>query len=161
METITGKFGVGHVITAGILGGILFASFELIVSAVLGPSAFKPIQLSGAIVLGPRALEPGFPLYPVAIAAGVVHIALSIAFVALFAVFASPFASESTLTLTGIGFGVLLWLVNIYVIAPIVGWYWFPDRTNPIVQFIAHAFFFGCPAAWLLAQSRTLIVRPS
>ena len=32
---------------------------------------------------------------------------------------------------------------HFYVIAPLFGWTWFPNDTNPIVQFVAHAFFFG------------------
>jgi hypothetical protein len=39
--------------------------------------------------------------------------------------------------------GFALWIVNFYVIAPIAGWNWFPDGTDPLVQFVAHTFFFG------------------
>ena len=39
--------------------------------------------------------------------------------------------------------GIGLWLANFYVIANIGGWVWFPDKSNAIVQFFAHTFFFG------------------
>ncbi len=44
--------------------------------------------------------------------------------------------------------GLLLWLVNFYVIAP-VAFPWF-GMADPVVQFIAHAFFFGTAPGSLL-----------
>jgi peptidoglycan-associated lipoprotein len=29
-----------------------------------------------------------------------------------------------------------------------------PERTDPLVQFLAHAFFYGCPVGWALARLR-------
>ena len=52
--------------------------------------------------------------------------------------------------LAGCLYGVLLWIVNFFVLAPIFGWYWFPDRTNPAIQFLAHTFFYGCPLSYYL-----------
>ena len=49
-----------------------------------------------------------------------------------------------------------LWVVNFYLIAPIFGWTWFPEMTDPLVQFVAHAGFFGVPlglyVAWALRR---------
>ncbi len=39
--------------------------------------------------------------------------------------------------------GLGLWIVNFYVIANLAGWVWFPDKSNPVVQFFAHTVFFG------------------
>lgn len=47
--------------------------------------------------------------------------------------------------LTGGAWGTALWLANFYVAAPLFGWTWFPDMTDPLVQFVAHAGFFGVP----------------
>ena len=66
-------------------------------------------------------------------------------------------STPTSLAIAGALFGIALWLVNFYVIAPVVGWQWFPEQTNPIVQFLAHTFFFGAPAGWMLARSRLLI----
>ena len=60
------------------------------------------------------------------------------------------------LAIVGIAFGTVLWLVNFYLIAPVAGWTWFPERTDPVVQFLAHAFFFGCTAGWMLGHRRPL-----
>ena len=38
-------------------------------------------------------------------------------------------------------FGLLLWIVNFYAISP-VAFPWF-GMANPIVQFLAHTFFYG------------------
>jgi hypothetical protein len=44
--------------------------------------------------------------------------------------------------------------VNFYIVA---AWTWFPERSDPVVQFLAHAFFFGCLLGWMLGRTRTMI----
>jgi hypothetical protein len=58
----------------------------------------------------------------------------------------------------GIAFGILLWSVNFHAIAPAVGWWWFPGRTDPAVQIIAHGFFFGAVIGWLLGRTRRVVI---
>jgi hypothetical protein len=163
MVTVATKFGIGHVVVAGIIGGILFAAFEMLAAATLmgSQASFMPIRMIGAMLLGAGALDPGYSLAVGCITGLVIHIVLSIAFAMIFASIASPAATESTLALGGILFGTILWLVNFYVIAPLAGWTWFPEQTNTPVQFIAHAFFFGCPVGWYLGRSRMLIAHRS
>ena len=162
MVTVATKFRFGHVIAAGAIGGILFAAFDMVAAAVLMgmQSAFMPLRMIAAMVLGGEALDPGFWLPMGAIAGLIVHMVLSVAFAVIFASIASPSATDGMLALGGIVFGTVLWLVNFYVIAPLAGWTWFPEQTNAPVQFIAHAFFYGCPVGWYLGRSRTLIVHP-
>lgn len=51
-------------------------------------------------------------------------------------------ASKSTaLVVWANATGLSLLVVNFYVFAPIFGWNWFPQATNPIVQVIAHNVF--------------------
>ena len=78
---------------------------------------------------------------------GVIHVVLSILFTAIFTVVASAVATMTmgellstagSLALAGILFGISLWLVNFYLIAPVAGWTWSPERTDPLVQFLAH-----------------------
>ena len=41
-------------------------------------------------------------------------------------------------------YGLLLWLVNFYVIVRVAGWDWFPDGADQFWQgFVAHTFIFG------------------
>ncbi len=133
----------------GILAGIVFAMFEMIAAVVLmGPPAFfMPLRMIGAIVLGPAALEPAYPL-PVAAMVGMgLHLMNSALYGAVFAVaiLVLPRALRQTpgVVLAATAFGVLLWLVNFFVIAPVAGWRWFPEGTNHLVQFVAHAFAYG------------------
>lgn len=49
--------------------------------------------------------------------------------------------------------GLALWIVNFYVIAPLFGWTWFPNGTNPVVQFIAHTVFYGTVLGLILDRS--------
>lgn len=144
------------VVVAGILGGMVFAGFEMVAAAVLmGPQAFfMPLRMIGAMVLGPAALDPGYSLALAGLAGVIVHMALSVVFALIFAAFASPISSTAALTAGGIVFGIVLWLVNFYLVAPLAGWTWFPDRSNQVVQFLAHAFFYGCPVGWYLGRSR-------
>jgi len=40
-------------------------------------------------------------------------------------------------------YGLLLWLINFYVVARPAGWVWFPTMANPVQQLISHVFAFG------------------
>ena len=137
-----------------------FAAFEMMAAAVLmGPqTVFMPLRMIGAIVLGAQALDPGYSLITAAVAGVIVHMVLSIAFALMLAAVTPAAITPGTLALIGIAFGIGLWLVNFYVIAPFAGWTWFPERTNPIVQFLAHAFFFGWPVGWYLGRSRPVTI---
>jgi uncharacterized membrane protein YagU involved in acid resistance len=163
MARVLTTFSGGRIVAAGVLAGVVFALFEMVASALLmGPAAFfMPLRMIGAIVLGPQALDPTYSLAAAAVAGVLVHMVLSIAFAFAFAAVASPLSTTSALVAGGIGFGVALWLINFYLIAPLAGWTWFPERANPVVQFLAHAFFFGAPVGWYLSRARTLIVRPA
>jgi hypothetical protein len=139
-----------HGAIGGIIAGIFFAMFEMIMAAVqMGADAFfMPLRMIGGTALGEQAMDPTATSLLVAGAAGLmVHMPLSIAYgvgIALVAALAAPLRSSALLLIawaTVAGFA--LWIVNFFVIAPIAGWNWFPQDTDPIVQFVAHTFFFG------------------
>ncbi len=140
---------VKHGLIGGIIGGLVFAMFEMVMAAVLnGADAFfMPLRMIGAMVLGQQALQPDYSLIAAALAGVAVHMVLSMIFGLAVTAAARyiPALSTSTTTLltwTSIA-GLGLWIVNFYVIAPIAGWNWFPDNANAVVQFFAHVFFFG------------------
>lgn len=168
MTRVAMRYGSGSIVAAGIVASIIFAVFEMVAAAILmGPeAAVMPLRMIGAMVLGPAALDPGYSLITAAMAGVIVHVILSILFTGIFAVIASAIAVTSgrerlstpgSLALAGIVFGIALWLVNFYIVAPVAGWTWFPERTNPLVQFLAHAFFFGVPMGWMLGRTRVVI----
>jgi hypothetical protein len=161
MGTVEARFPTIAIVRTGILAGLIFAAFEMFAAALLmGPAAAAmPLRMIGAMVLGGPALDPSYSLAVAAMTGVVVHLVLSIAFAWILAAVASPFSSAVSLALAGTVFGTGLWLVNFYVVAPLAGWIWFPDATNPIVQFVAHAFFYGCPVGWLLSRSLVVIDR--
>ena len=163
MARVAIRFGLGTIVTTGIAAGIIFALFEMFAAAIMMgiEAAFMPLSMIGAMVHGPAALNP--PSEIAAMTGVIVHMILSVAFAGAFAAIASALATTAAgdllstprgLALAGMVFGTALWLVNFYIIAPVAGWTWFPEQTNPVVQFLAHAFFFGAPVGWMLGRSR-------
>ena len=133
----------------GIVAGLVFAMFEMVMAALMnGANAFfMPLRMIGAMVLGSEALDPGYSLVTAGLTGAGVHMVMSAVFGMVFGLMVSmvPAIARSTgaLVVTASVFGLLLWLVDFYVIAPAAGWDWFPNGTNEIVQFLAHTFFFG------------------
>jgi hypothetical protein len=151
------------VIEAGVIAGVIFAAFESIATAVVsGPaSATMPIRMISAIVLGKAALDSSYSFVPVAITGLAVHLLLSIAFAGLFAAMATRVAhategelltNSGQLAVAGTIFGATLWLVNFYLVAPLVGWTWFPGNVHRVIALVGHAFFFGFPLGWSLGR---------
>jgi len=135
---------IGRGAMAGVVAGLVFAAFEMIVSAVLmGASAFfMPLRMIGAIALGPAALGPDYSLLAVGFTGVAVHMALAVLYGIIFAALVSFRTPTRTSTvLFGTLYGFLLWLINFYIIAP-NAFPWFLE-SNPVVQFVAHTFFFG------------------
>ncbi len=92
-------------------------------------------------------MEPATPLLTAAMTGMGLHMMLSIVYGVLFAWLVTVVPSVRGSSLAAIAaaslFGLLLWLVNFYLLAPPAGWMWFPTKTNPLQQFIAHTFGFG------------------
>jgi hypothetical protein len=55
---------------------------------------------------------------------------------------ASIRTSTSVLAVTSLA-GFALWVVDFQVLACALGWPWFPDAPNAVVQIVAHTVFFG------------------
>ena len=140
---------IKHGLIGGIVAGIAFAMFEMIMAALMmGAAAFwMPLRMIGGMILGQQALDPSYPLATAAVVGLITHMVLSMIFGAVFGAIVSavPALRSTTGALLGAAsiYGLALWLINFYLIAPAVGWVWFPTGTNPVVQFLAHTFFFG------------------
>ncbi len=139
-----------HGAIGGLLAGLLFALFEMVMATVQmgGEAFFMPLRMIGGIALGSQALEPSSTSLLEAGGVGIaIHMMLSVIFGASVAVVAGRVAPIRSSTVALIAWtslaGLALWLVNFYVIAPIGGWRWFPEGTDPVIQFIAHTFVFG------------------
>jgi hypothetical protein len=138
----------------GIIAGLVFAAFEIIANAaMMGIGAvFMPLRMIGAIALGPGAVEPTFAIWVAGAAGVVVHIVLAALYGMIFTVIVGGLRSAMWDVLLGVLFGVALWLINFYVIAP-MAFPWFLEA-NPVVQFIAHAVFFGAVLGLYIWRAR-------
>ncbi len=143
----------------GLIAGVVFILFEMFISGFSNPTLFGPLRLISAIVLGRGALPPEPAIgAAVAIVVGfIVHFVLAAVFGSIFGAILGAIASgvgvltESRGVLIGAAMfgGLLLWLVNFYVIAPIA-FPWF-TMVSPVVQFFAHTVFYGAAFGLLLA----------
>lgn len=140
----------------GISAGGIFLIFEMLVAGRVGPGAFGPLRMIGATVLGENALptQQTMGLLLVVPVALIVHFVLSAVYGAVFGTVAGSIGAlkgnRRTLVGAATAFGFTLWIVNFYVIAPVL-FPWF-GMANPVVQFIAHTFFFGTTLGLILAQ---------
>lgn len=147
------RWGLWQGAIAGIVAGIVFAAFEMIVSALMmGAQAFfMPLRMIGAIALGAEALDPAYPLLTAIVAGILVHVVLSVIYGVIFGEIAAMLRGPTAFIGAASIFGLALWLINFYVIAPFA-FPWFLDA-NPLVQFIGHTFFFGSVLGYYLWKS--------
>jgi uncharacterized membrane protein YagU involved in acid resistance len=139
----------------GIVAGLVFAMFEMIVAAAtMGPEAFfMPLRMIGAIVLGSAVLEPAYSLIGAGLAGLAVHMVIAVIYGAAFALIFGGLRSAVADIGMGAVYGLALWLLNFYVIAP-MAFPWFAEA-DPLVQFIAHTVFFGAVLGWYLWWARS------
>ena len=148
------RLGVGFAgVGAGLLAGIVFIVFDMVVTAALGMPFIMPLRMIGATALGKAALMPSFPA-AAAVGAGLgVHFlnaaVYGVGFTAAVLSVPALRGHRAAIVVVGLLFGLALWLINFYVIAKIL-WPWFL-MANPVVQFFAHTFFFGDPLGVLVA----------
>lgn len=139
-------------VVAGIVAGVVFATFEMIMAEIQGDGFFMPLRMIGAIVLGDDALSSSYSLAGAAAAGIVVYMMMSAVFGGIFGALVATIptlrGSRSALIVGATVFGFALWIVNFYVIAPAF-FSWF-EMADPVVQFIAHTFFFGSLLGLLL-----------
>jgi hypothetical protein len=157
-ETVAGRW-VNQGIAGGIVAGIVFAFFQMVVAVLMmGPGAFfLPLRMIGAMVLGQQALDPSYDQVLATLTGLIVHLVLSAGFGAGFGKLGASIATlphpAAVLPAAASVYGLLLWLVNFYVIAPAAGWHWFPDDTHAVVQFLAHTFSFGTTLGFYLREA--------
>ena len=140
---------VGYGLIGGLVAGIVFAMFEMIMAVVRDGSEafFMPLRMIGAIGLGASALDPTTALVSAGGAGLVIHMMLSMMYGVIVAgvlAFVPPLSrtTASVLIVSSLaGFG--LWVLNFFILARIFGWTWFPDTQNVAIQFVAHTFMFG------------------
>ena len=58
--------------------------------------------------------------------------------------------------LAGMVFATVLWLIGFYVIAPLAGWTWFPQRFNHFVAFLGYGLLFGGMLGFMIDRTRAI-----
>ena len=168
MGRITVRFGFDAIVIAGVMAGIIVVVFELLASGFLRgtEAAALPLRMVAATALGSQALNPAYSLVTAVMTGTAISLVLSIAFTAAFVAIIGfteritrIVANIDYLPLAGAIYGFVVWLVSFYVLAPLAGWTWFSEQTNPFVQLVAFTVFFGCPVGWMLGQWRASIIR--
>lgn len=143
-----------HGAIGGLIAGAVFAVAEVVAAVWQGLPPSAPVQMIAAVVLGARALtEVEVTFATVGLALGL-HAFLSVVYGVMLALVSMATLAAGTsvrgLTLAGMGFGFVLWLVNFFLIAPLT----FPwlTPTDRAVQFVAHVFFYGAPLGFYLGK---------
>lgn len=138
---------------AGGVAGLLFLIFKMIMAALLGNSIMLPLQYIGAILLGEQMLAPESSLVAVVLAGLSVHMVLSVLYGVAFArvVAMIPLVSRHWRfqALAGTLLGVFLWIVNLYVFAPLF-FPWFSESVL-VVELMARTLFFGLPLVLIVS----------
>jgi hypothetical protein len=129
----------------GVLAGIGFAMVELVMMDLQGGHLVvaRFLRRIAAAWIGPQALEPDFPFAIVAAVGTILHFGLAALFGLIFTWLTESRVQElrrsrAILLVLATGYGLLLWPLNVYLIAPFVGWEWFARDTPPVVQAAAH-----------------------
>lgn len=147
--------GIGALM--GIFAGLIFALFQVVMAtAALGPLPSELIVMVEGVAYGgvPASTTNAPALVAPAIAVAVsIHLVLSAIYGAIFGAVAPKVRAlrndRKALVGAATVFGLLIWIVNFFVIAP-VAFPWFAE-TNQVVQFFAHTLFYGTVLGLLLA----------
>jgi hypothetical protein len=119
-----------------------------------GLVAVWPLRIAASLLLGTAVLESDAAIGPALVTGTIIHLALSAAFGLAFAILMARWRplrrSLAAASGAGVVYGLLIWLVNVYAIAPVYGWTWIPEVTDPLALAIAHACGFGLPLAGYL-----------
>jgi hypothetical protein len=129
----------------GVLAGIGFAVVELVMMDLQGGHLVvaRFLRRIAAMWIGPQALAPDFPFVAVALVGTILHFGLSALFGLLFTWLTESrlhqlARSRAMVLFSATVYGLLLWPLNVYLLAPFVGWEWFAQETDPAVQAAAH-----------------------
>lgn len=96
---------------------------EMAASAATGLSVLDPLRVIGSIVLGEGVLSSAYPLFAVVIAGVFLHMLLSAGYGGIFTgalVFVREEIPSSAFLMLGLGYSLVLWIVNFLVIAPVL-----------------------------------------
>jgi len=130
---------------------MIFVTFQMVAAVFAGANFLSPLSMVGALVLAQGVVEGSYPLELAALVGLPVYVLGSAAYGAAFGAVSNvgPVRrSRGALLVAGTAFGTLLWLLNFTLVAQ-GALTQFP-AASPLVQFVAHTFFFGTALALVL-----------
>ncbi len=139
----------------GIIAGIIFAMFEMVIAWLLSGNFFGPLRMIAGIPL--QQPPPQIAMGTAIVVGMITHMVFSMMFgvvvawiVAMVAALRrSPAATVAFATL----FGLVLWPLNFFVIAPLINAPWFMTEPSQLWQgFVAHTFMYGTVLGLYLAR---------
>lgn len=148
---------IGQGVLTGLIAGLVLTIYESLASWVLVQNIFGFIRLAGATVLGEQALSPVWSFTTEGIIGLVVIAAFSLIAGGLFALIVGAFAplhsKAGNIISAGLVYGLLLWLLVFYVLAPALNWFWLVPNTDSFWQgFLGFTVFYGLTQGLLLAR---------
>ena len=146
--------GISERLARGVFGGLaagaLFIAATMWFAQSTGSPAKGPLLMISTIVLGADAMDTGQASVGMGLA---VHAVLSALFGIVFGLVVGAFRTNGTVLIAGTGYGVLLYLVNFKVMAPLA----FPvlEMANQPFELVVHIVFGTLLAmAFLSSDSR-------
>ena len=142
---------------SGVFAGISFVAFGMLMALLLDGDFLKPLRMMATITLGENALAQWNSLLAVTLHGLFLLILFAGIFGALFGHMVSRqrfiALSSKRLILAGSLYGTLLWLTIFYIVAPVLGWIWFPLDNNPLLEgFVGYTLFFGAVLGLVFAR---------
>lgn len=120
-------------IVAGLLGGILMALWLMLAAAAAGDGLLRPLRLIGATFTGERGLQGG----QAAIAGGLLHLVVAMAWGIAFAIVVRGVSSPGRMLGAAVAFAVGVFVVMHLLVAPVLN----PlliRGVSPLRWFVAH-----------------------
>ncbi|MFW5813683.1 MAG: hypothetical protein ACOCXC_05070 [Fibrobacterota bacterium] len=148
---------IGQGLLTGLVAGLVLTIYESLASWVLVQNIFGFIRLAGATIVGEQALSPEWNLTTAGIIGLVVIAAFSLVAGGLFALILGAIAplhsNSASIVSAGLAYGLLLWLVVFYVLAPALNWSWLAPNADSFWQgFLGFTVFYGLVQGLLLAR---------
>jgi hypothetical protein len=130
-------------VIGGLVSGVVISVFLAVIDAARGNDVLGGLKFASYPFFGDRVFEPGFD--HVTIVAGIVtHLAVSMFWGTLFGLLFFGLSKRMTL-FAGAFWGLMVWVVMLYVVLPVLGF--FPGGNNPIAMAIFTHVLFGVTLA--------------
>jgi uncharacterized membrane protein YagU involved in acid resistance len=137
---------------AGLIAGVIDELLLWTLMLMQGMSPLAGAPMGAAVLLGPGVLQAP-PTAGIVAASLLVHFALSILYGLMIAALVGP-ASRGSGLLLGLAFGLVIWFVNYFVIAPAAFPWFVPLRSSPMSPFLHAAFGVIAAGAYLALRYR-------